>query len=327
MLEFVDLLRIKAVAEHGGFSAAARALGMTQPALARSVAAAEAALRGALFHRSRSGSEPTALCRLILAEAGPILERMQALHDRIAPFRGGSGEEIAVAAGPFPFEAVCVPAALALARRQPRVRLRFETMAWPGALARLRAGVADVAVVTARATGTEDFAALALPPLPLVFAVRRGHGLARRPLPSLGEVLRHPLVTTAHLAAPLQAALAAGRDRRGPDIAFPAMFMESMSGWARVAMEGDHVAIIVPSALSAALRAGDLVALPVPVPAGPTGLLALRPPGRTASTAVAAFLDEMATAAAAMVAESRRLCLWLEEAPALTPPGGDRSPR
>ena len=136
-LDVRDLVRITAIADHGGFTRAARALGMTQPALTRSISAAERAVGGQLFVRRRPRAEPTALCRMILAEAPGIVARMQDLHRRLDHVRGGSGEELAVASGPFPLESLVLPAVAALRRAHPRVRVRLETLPWPEAVAQL----------------------------------------------------------------------------------------------------------------------------------------------------------------------------------------------
>ena len=58
-----------AVAETGSLSAAARALGSSQPTLGRHVAALEAALGVALFERRRRGLVPTEAARALKPEA------------------------------------------------------------------------------------------------------------------------------------------------------------------------------------------------------------------------------------------------------------------
>src|ERR671914_80503 len=77
MLDATKLATLGAVIEHGSFSAAGKALGLTQPAVSRQVALLEQRLGTELVRRSRQGIQPT--------EAGRILaEHAQAVSDRLA---------------------------------------------------------------------------------------------------------------------------------------------------------------------------------------------------------------------------------------------------
>lgn len=271
MLDVRDLIRIEAVAAHGGFTRAAAALGMTQPALTRSIASSEGVVRGQLFRRGRNGAEPTALCRMILADAPEIIQRMQDLHGRLGRVRGGSGEEVAVVTGPFPSETTCLPAAAAFRRSHPRVRVRIETFPWPAALARLRARLCDLAVVTAGANfGEGDVAVEPLPAQRLVFVVAGGHPLTRGARVSSARILSYPLVTTAHLSPRLHAALAEARGRatetRRADIPCPAVLVESASAWLALLEGTDNVALTTLPAAARALGTGGIAVLPFEAP-------------------------------------------------------------
>ncbi|MEL7463272.1 MAG: LysR family transcriptional regulator [Pseudomonadota bacterium] len=68
-----------AVAEEGGLSQAARALGLTQPTVGRHIDQLEAALGGALFTRSRAGMAPTARARALIPEAAAMASSAKAL--------------------------------------------------------------------------------------------------------------------------------------------------------------------------------------------------------------------------------------------------------
>lgn len=309
MLEFRDLIRIEAIVAQGGFTRAARALGMTQPALTRSIAGVEARLRGPLFRRSRRGAEPTPLCRTILAEAPEILSRMQSLNDRLGQIRGGSGDELAIVSGPFPFETICLPAALAYRERNPRVRLRLESMAWPAALAQLRARLAEVAVITAHeAPDLAEFAVEPLAPLPLVFVVRDGHALAASARPTLAAALSWPLVTTAHLSTRLHTALAEARGaRRRADIAFPAVLTEPISAWARMARGSDCVALVTLPAVLPEVERGELRVLRIRAPWLATSPAILRLASQPLTAAAEGFCMELREASARAVRTSARL--------------------
>ena len=99
MLEVRELRLVRAVAENRSLVAAARALGVSQPALTRSLAALEAKLRGQVFERSRKGVIPTNLGRALLAEAADILARLERLDSTMAEVRGGQLRELRIVAG------------------------------------------------------------------------------------------------------------------------------------------------------------------------------------------------------------------------------------
>ncbi|MCA0304771.1 MAG: LysR family transcriptional regulator [Proteobacteria bacterium] len=302
-LDINDLVRITAVADHGGFTRAARALGMTQPALTRSIAAAERTVGGPLFLRRRPRAEPTALCRMILAEAPEIIARMQDLHRRVVHVRGGSGEELAVASGPFPLESLVLPAVAALRRAHPRVRVRLETLPWPEALAQLRAQRFDLAILTAGAVlGAKDLVVEPLQPLPLVFAHRRDHPLSRLARPSLARILSYPLVTTAQLLPTLHRALAEARGeasaRPRADIPFPAVTVESTSAWLGLASISDSIALTTVAPVQRYVASGELTVLAVDRPWLTARHAIVHATGRPLSPAARDFLAEMRTASA-----------------------------
>ena len=306
MLDVRDLIRIEAVLAHGGFTRAATALGMTQPALTRSIAAAERQAGGLLFRRSRQGAEPTGLCRMVLADAPEIVGRMQVLNERLLQWRGGSGEEVAVSAGPFTMP-LCLAAASALRQSHPRLRLRLETLAWPTALAQLRRGLCELAVVTAGASfGQGLFTLEPLPVQRLAFVVATGHPLVAKRRPTVSQLLRWPLVTTAHLAPRLQQALAEARAADGtprPDQPCPAVMVESAEAWLAMIQDCQHVSLISPFAAAAALARREVTLLPITAPWLVSQPAIVRLTARAGTPAAAAFAEALRAANAAAITQ------------------------
>jgi DNA-binding transcriptional LysR family regulator len=106
MLEARDLRLVRSIEENRSLVRAARALGTTQPALTRSLAALEARLQGRLFERSRQGVIATDLGRAVLADAADILERLDRLDRRLTEVRGGQRRELTLIAGNYVGETV-----------------------------------------------------------------------------------------------------------------------------------------------------------------------------------------------------------------------------
>jgi DNA-binding transcriptional LysR family regulator len=80
-----------AVAEEGGFSAAARRLCISQPALSQTINAIEHRLGVELFARSTTGVQSTAAGRALLDEARAILARYDQLLPAMARYVGEGG--------------------------------------------------------------------------------------------------------------------------------------------------------------------------------------------------------------------------------------------
>jgi DNA-binding transcriptional LysR family regulator len=142
---------VVAVAEHGSVHAAARALGLPQPALSRVLSEAEALLGGTqLFERSSQGSHATEKGERLVAHARFVLQALQ----RLAEVAGEA--RVAVRIG-------CI--ARAMHRLMPLVLNRVHPQEGPGAA---------IQVKLAEASSTELLEALERSELD--FAIVRGVG-------------------------------------------------------------------------------------------------------------------------------------------------------
>ena len=79
MFEDFRLRVFERVAELGSFTAAAKALGISQPAVSQHVSELEKTVGGALFERGRGRVEPNARGRLFLEHARTILAGYKAM--------------------------------------------------------------------------------------------------------------------------------------------------------------------------------------------------------------------------------------------------------
>lgn len=82
-MNFAQLRAFHAVAQHGTFSAAAMALGVSQPAVTQHVRALEEAIGGRLFHRRGSGVELTADGRDLLPRVRQIVKALEDVNARL----------------------------------------------------------------------------------------------------------------------------------------------------------------------------------------------------------------------------------------------------
>ncbi|MGW4128203.1 LysR family transcriptional regulator [Amycolatopsis japonica] len=89
-LGFRQMRVVRAIAETGTLSAAAAALGLTQPTVTDSLRRAERVADGPLFHRDRRGARITPLGELVLAHARTVLDELDRLESALDGNRYGT---------------------------------------------------------------------------------------------------------------------------------------------------------------------------------------------------------------------------------------------
>ena len=136
---------LRAVAELGSFTAAGRALGYTQSAVSRQVAALESAVGSPLFARHRYGVQLTPAGERLLPRAARALDDLDAaFHDAPAPTPTSI-----VRIGAFPVAAagIVTDALAELARSRPEVMVTMREGTTPSLVRAVRHGAIDLAVV------------------------------------------------------------------------------------------------------------------------------------------------------------------------------------
>jgi DNA-binding transcriptional LysR family regulator len=119
-----QLRNVVAVAERGSLRAAARHLGIAQPALTRSIQEIERELGVPLFERHARGIVLSAMGQLFLRRAGAITREVERAREEIAQAQGGAGGTVAAALSIVPHAAL--PQVLGpFGKRFPEVRLRL----------------------------------------------------------------------------------------------------------------------------------------------------------------------------------------------------------
>jgi DNA-binding transcriptional LysR family regulator len=88
MLDTGKLATLRAVVAHGSFSAAAHAIGLTQPAVSRQVSLLERHVGTQLVRRTQHGVFPTEAGRLLVGHAEAILDRLQLAEAQMAAVAG-----------------------------------------------------------------------------------------------------------------------------------------------------------------------------------------------------------------------------------------------
>ncbi|MFL6119703.1 LysR family transcriptional regulator [Actinophytocola sp.] len=174
---------LREVAERGTLTAAADALGYTQSAVSRQIAALEQATGATLLERRRDGVRLTAAGHVVLRRAVTVLGEVDGIDRELAglPDEGGT-----VRLGWFASAGgVLVPRALAALRRtHPAITVTTREGSTPTLVRALRAGTLDLALLAAvppfRPFDTESppLRVLTLAERDLCIAVPAGHPLA-----------------------------------------------------------------------------------------------------------------------------------------------------
>lgn len=263
--ELRQLRHLLAVAEQGSFGRAAATLGMTQPALSRSIKLLERAAGGALFVRSAQGVTPSDQGRLLIARARDLV-RAADEFDRAFVRRGGPGAgQVVVGAGPYPAETI-VPAAVArFATAHPQLRVRVVQREWDDLLRLLRAREVDFFVGEfSTFEGEPDLDIAPLTPHQVYFVARRGHPLRRKAAVTAEHTFDYPFVALSrHPPRVLEPMLAA---RRGQDAArharpFPAIESGTLSAVKRIIADSDAIAALPLPPVAEDVEHGRLVVL------------------------------------------------------------------
>ena len=180
-MKLQHLRALVAIAESGSVRAAARSLGLTQPALSKSLQQLEASLSVSLVTRTARGATLTPYGRAVLARAQGITQDLDRLREEVEQMRGSLTGGVSVAISPSPAK-VLLPQALRRFHKDfPEVRVRVRESVYPDTLRMLREGQADLAVGAvpqlSRAL-TAEFHSETLYHNTLVVAGRRDHPMA-----------------------------------------------------------------------------------------------------------------------------------------------------
>ena len=111
------------VAELGGFTRAAAALGIAQPALSRQVRLLEVELRQNLLARDGRGAVPTEAGRLLLAHARGILHQVERAREELGRVRGALAGRVAIGLPTSLARLLTVPLTRAFRRQMPDATL------------------------------------------------------------------------------------------------------------------------------------------------------------------------------------------------------------
>jgi DNA-binding transcriptional LysR family regulator len=193
----IDLAQVRyfnAVARHRSFSAAARALRMTQPGLTKAVRRLEASLQCALFVRLPRGVALTEQGQALLRHASQLEIQLQDARDEVRGLARGAVGVLRVGAGPSWLSRALPRIVAKLTAEYPGLSFQVAGGFNVGLMEALRAGDLDLVV-----SALPDRSAAGLQAIPLTtdtisVVARRSHPLRARRRPQPSSTLAYPWV-------------------------------------------------------------------------------------------------------------------------------------
>ena len=223
MLDARRLRVLYEVGRRGSFSAAAEALGYTQPAISRQIALLEQETGTTLLERHPGGARLTDAGELLVRHAETILARLQDAEDELGELLGLQSGRLRMSTLTSA-AATIVPLAIVEFRRQlPGVELSVSLSDPSNVLGLLKGGEVDLALTNDEAHfDLPDIEAVHLFDEPMLIALPEHHPLATRKRINLSDLVDERWMLGTTTACPdagrfLQACHAAGFE---PDIAF-----------------------------------------------------------------------------------------------------------
>jgi DNA-binding transcriptional LysR family regulator len=298
----LNLFRVlDAIHVHGGVSAAARALRLTQPAVTHALNRLREHFGDPLFVRQGNRVVPTARMLQVIGDVQLHLRGLQASVQRDVPFVPKTLETTFVLGLRDVFEPFVLPPLVRrLAERAPGVRVVSRRVA-AGELERdLLAGTLDMAIDRRSRVGARVASCRAMDES-LVVAMRRDHPLAKQPLRRRDyQAAAHVAVSWQSQAIPLYLALHQADHERDVRVT-----CQSHLAAGQVAADTDLL-LVLPSAYAARLAALLPLALrPLPLKLKPEPILAYWAAARGEDTAHAWLRSEVMAAIGAPSSSGR----------------------
>ncbi len=248
-----DLRTLSAIARTGSIGAAARALGVSQPAVSARLRRLEAKLGVVLLERGARGSALTPSGNRLLGYA----ERAVAIADEAASVVGrlGSGPRLAI--GAHASVATAIAPTLAAASDELGLDLELIDQHTPELLRLVSDGVLRAAVVNGSAL-MPGLVGHDLWDVPVIAVVAAAHPLARRRSVRTADAARWPIAVTTGAAAD-----GTVRALRGDRRTMRLRHVNLAGAALQLATDDEHVAFVPQLAAAASLAQGTLVPLTV----------------------------------------------------------------
>jgi DNA-binding transcriptional LysR family regulator len=264
-----QLEAFRALAKHRHFGRAAQALGLTQPALTRSLQNLERRLGVPLY--DRQAMSPTVFGEATLLFAGPTVDGYAELKRELALIQRIETGRLTLSMGPYAADISGRRAVALLSSEHPRLAITLRVCNWNEAMRDVLENVADVAIAeVSEAEQHPDLETQIVRHAQGYFFCSASHPLAQRRQLDLNDLLEFPWVGPSYPAR-IRAALP-NEDRPfgvfDPDYDRfnPRILVETFSMAKELVLNSHAISAFVPGQLDDELKTRRCVRLPVEVP-------------------------------------------------------------
>jgi DNA-binding transcriptional LysR family regulator len=267
-MDIKHLTHIVALADKRNFARAADQLHLSQPALSRSIQAAEAALNLRLFDRGTLEVTPTPAGEFVLERARRLVFDSQCLLRDVDLYRDRTLGNTAFGVGPFPAATVLAPLLVRLRKSHPGVQIRASVGNWELLLQKLKAEEIEFFLADTRdIPRTPDLYITQVVQQQAGLFVRAGH-----PILALGPLTPRPMlegmvqfgIASVRVPVNMQKILAQLMGLPTTEVLPVALECDDVHTLKRVTLETDSVLIAPLVAVTEELTAGILVRLETP---------------------------------------------------------------
>lgn len=283
MFEIRELRHLLSIDEFRNFRRAAKAVGLSQPALTKSLQRMERAFGARLFDRSRAGVTPTAVGKEVLARARRLVDEAAELRRAVDSITGAESGLVRIGVGPAMSESYAAAAIAAVAQQHRHTQIAVRVDHWRQLSDWLLAGELDFYVADvgeARVDGRFHYTSL--PSQRFVWFCRAAHPLVcqKRKTVSRRDLLRFPIVSPKMPRWATEWFAAAGGEQGSSALPrpLPAIECESYAMLKRFVSSSDCISAAMQETLARELENGVFAILPVDAPQLTTdaGIIRLR---------------------------------------------------
>lgn len=298
MFEIRELRHLISIDELRHFGRAAKAVGLSQPALTKSLQRIERALGAKLFERSRAGVVPTAVGQEVLQRARRLVDEAEELQQIVDSMTDADVGAVAIGIGPAMSETYVADAIATMVQQRPGIQVAIRVDHWQQLSEWLLAGELDfyVADITDAAIDRR-FHYSSLPPQSFVWFCRKTHPLVNREekVVSRSDLLRFPIATPKMPRWAIEWFSAARGERSAARLprALPAIECESYAMLKRLVLSSDCISAALEQTLTEELDDGSLVVLPVDAPQLATNAGIIRLADRTPAAVAAELISRI----------------------------------
>jgi DNA-binding transcriptional LysR family regulator len=290
-VELRQYRHVLALADHASFRKASEALGISQPALTKSLFQIERAVGQRLFDRHGQTISPTVFGAIVVDTARKMLDSQEAMTRAIGQTAAVDAGELSVGVGPYIADTWMGQVSGRLLERYPRLRISIYVEPWESLPDLLHRGRVDLFVASIeQIRGRKEFRVVEFPEQRGIWICRAGHPLTGQASPSRSALCQYVMISpqlTPRIQRWLEAVETPSRGSRRRVNTTSVTMIKAM------VRQSDAVTLIHPDEVRVELARGEFVPLDFGAPplTFHTGLVWLA--DRSLSPAGVAFAREM----------------------------------